>query len=331
MRTASGLFRQLCDPAHLEWAARLTVRGKRGNPDAAWLLFTLEEQITRLRDRLAVGRWQPKGYEILTIHDPKPRVIARAPIADRVVHTALVKCMEPVLLRSLRPEAYACRVGYGAHRAVLRLTEHIRRHRFFLHLDIRAYFPSIDREILRGLLARRIRDHRFLAVMDRVLDSGAGLYRDPALRRFARLEPDWPPPGRGLPIGAYTSQVLAAWLYLDALDHHIKRTLKIPGYLRYVDDLFLFGRGRAELRAWRDEIADWLAQERGLRLKHPRARVRSCGGHLDGLGRRITRDGATALPRARRRMQRRVAASIRGDERVDIARSIASSVGTLMS
>jgi len=315
----------------LERAVRLTVCGKRGSPDAAWLLFTLEEQIERLRDRLASGRWRPQGYEILTIHDPKPRVIARAPIADRVVHTALVKCMEPALLRSLRPEAFACRVGYGAHRAVLRLTEYMRRHRFFLHLDVRAYFPSIDRQILRGLLARRIRDRRFLGVMGRVLDSGAGLYRDPALRRFARLEPDWPPPGRGLPIGAYTSQVLAAWLYLDALDHRIKHTLKIPGYLRYVDDLFLFGRGRAELRVWRDEIADWLARERGLRLKHPRARVRSCGGHLDGLGRRITRQGAVALPRARRRMQRRVVTSLRGDDRVDIVRSIASSVGTLMS
>ena len=46
---------------------------------------------------------------------------------------------------------------------MLRLQELMRRHRFAVHLDVRSYFPSIDREILRRLLARRIRDDRFLA------------------------------------------------------------------------------------------------------------------------------------------------------------------------
>ncbi len=330
MKTVTGLFARLCDPAHLEVALRLTVRGKRRRSNAAWLLYRRDAEVARLSAELASERWLPVGFKLLTIRDPKPRVIARAPIADRVVHTALVKCMEPALLRSLRPEVFACRPGFGAHRAVLRLLELVRRHRFFLHLDVRAYFPSIDREVLRELLARRIRDARFLAVLDRVFESGVGVYQNPALRRFAGLDPDWPPSGRGLPIGAYTSQVLGAWLYLDALDHHVKHTLKVPGYVRYVDDLFLFGRGRAELRGWREDIGTWLAQERGLRLKHPDARVRSCAGHLDGLGHRITRVGVAPLPRARRRLRARVAASLRGDQRVDIERSIASSVGILM-
>lgn len=230
-------------------------------------------------------------------------LIARAPFADRVVHAALAAEIEPAFAPSFAPEDYACRTGYGAHRAQLRLREHLKEHRFALHLDVRAYFPSIDVERLRGILAARIRDTAFLAVVDRVLDSGRGLYDASGVRAFARLAPDWPPPGRGLPIGALTSQLFAAHLYLNACDAFVKRTLKVPGYLRYVDDLFLFADTRAELRTARSAVAEWLASERGLRLKRPQAPILSCAGHLDALGLRIRREGFEAHPRALRRLR----------------------------
>lgn len=330
MWTVSNLFNQLCDPEHLDRAATLTVRGKRRRPDVAWFLFRRETVLAELAEALADGRWRPRGFELVRIRDPKPRVITRIPIEDRIVHTAIVTLLDPALTRSLRPEAMACRPGRGAHRAALALLGELRRHPFALHLDIRAYFPSIDRGILRALLARRVRDQRFLAVVDRVLEAGADLYADPALRAWAGLTPDWPPTDRGLPIGAYTSQVFAAHLYLDAADHYIKRTLKVPGYVRYVDDLFLFGDSRAELRAWRTETGRWLLEHRGLRLKHPEARVLSCAGHLDALGYRLRRAGLEALPRALRRMRRRVTAHMAGQPGADMARSLASTAGVVL-
>ncbi len=44
---------------------------------------------------------------------------------------------------------------------------------------------------------------------------------------------------RGLPIGNLTSQFWANVL-LDPIDHFVKRELRCPGYVRYVDDLLLF-------------------------------------------------------------------------------------------
>ena len=67
----------------------------------------------------------------------------------------------------------------------------MQRHRFAVHLDVRHYFPSVDLEILRRLLARRVRDRRFLAVVDAVLDSGALLYGRPRVRAWAGLRPGW--------------------------------------------------------------------------------------------------------------------------------------------
>ncbi len=204
------------------------MREKRRRPDVAWFLFHRDEELARLGADLTAGRYHPEPPNLITIRDPKPRLIARVPITDRVVHTALVLLMEPVFTRSLSPDAYACRPGYGTHRAVLRLLEHIRKHRVLIHLDIKSYFPSVDLEVLRCLLRRRIRDEAFLAVVDRVLAAGSGIYDAPQARARACLAADWPPPGRGLPIGAYTSQLFAAHVYLGELDHFVKREPQGP-------------------------------------------------------------------------------------------------------
>ncbi len=334
MWTARNLFDRLCDPDHLDRAAAATVRGKRRRRDVAWFLFRREDELARLRTELEAGRYRPGDIELVVIRDPKRRLIARIPIADRVVQTALVQLMEPLFFRSLLPEAFACRPGLGTHRALLRLLELVRRHRFALHLDVKAYFPSIDLGILRRLLARRIVDGRFLALLDRLLEAGERIYRHPRHRVLAGLGEEWPPPGRGLPIGAYTSQLFAAHVYLSGLDHFIKRQLKVPGLCRYVDDIFCFGDRRADLRRWRREIGGWLREERRLRLKHPSAPILSCRGHLDALGYRIRRDGFEALPRALVRFRRRVAeelrAAPRGPRQPDIERSIASTAGVVL-
>lgn len=335
MRSATHLFAQLCDADHLDGAAALTVRGKRRRPDVAWFLYRRERQLAEIRRALAAGTWRPEPFEILFIRDPKPRTISRATIEDRVVHTALVELMGPLFMRSLLDDAFACRPGFGTHRAVLRLHRLMQRHRFAVHLDIRSYFASVDVTTLRSLLCRRVRDARFLAVVDHLLAAGAEVYRCPVVRAYSGLTKAWPPPGRGLPIGTLTSQLFAAHVYLNGLDHHVKRDLKVPGYARYVDDLLLFGNRRCDLLRWRSEVADWLRRERGLRLKHPNARILACAGHLDALGHRIRRDDIRPLPRALRRMKARVAREMRrptdGWPKVDIRRSVASTAAMMLT
>ena len=200
--------------------------------------------------------------------------------------------------------------------------------------DVLPPFPSIDLGILRRLLARRLRDREFLGVVDRILEGAAGMYDREPVRSEARLAPDWPPPGRGLPIGSATSQLFAAQVYLAELDHFVKRRLCVPGYVRYLDDLFLFGQRRRDLLAWRAEIAEWLDGKRGLLLKRPAAPVRSCHGTLDALGYRLRREGLISRPRAYRQLQRRVVGALGSSPgktgSVDLARSLAASAGVLL-
>ena len=310
VRVVTHGFHRLCDSDRLSHAADLTIRRKRRRPDVAQFLFRREDVLAALTVSLASGAWHPEGFRVRFLRDPKPRPIACATIADRIVHTALVEIIGPVFTRSLRPENFACRPGLGAHRALLRLQHALRRNRFCLHLDLKSYFASVDLDVLRALIVQRVQDRPLLDVIDRILADGRTLYDRPEVRTFGGLASDWPGPRCGLPIGALTSQLFAAHVYLDAFDHFVTRELKVPGYTRYVDDMILFSDRRSQLTAWRLAVTDWLDDKRRLRLKHPYARVLCCAHHLDALGHRIRRDRIECLPRGRRRLRARVVAEM---------------------
>ncbi len=298
MRTTNGLYAHLIDESYLLDCARLAVKGKRRAPSVAQFLFRRESEILSLADRLKAKTWEPAGWSPRPVLDPKPRLIAVAPVIDRVLHLAVTRLAEPVFMRSVSDDVFACRKGKGTHRATLRILQLQRRHRWFLHLDIRAYFPSVVPETLLRLLAERIHDSDFLTILSRIIEAGRGFYDGFVERKWARLPRDWPPKDRGLPIGALTSQFFANVVYLLAFDHWVKRTLLVPGYVRYVDDLLLFGDSEKEMLAYREAAAAWLWAERGLLLKRPEARPRTCVGTIHALGHAISRSSIRARPRA---------------------------------
>lgn len=148
----------------------------------------------------------------------------------------------------------------------------------------------------------------------------------PRLIAFDPTEPYRRP--RGLPIGNLTSQ----WwgdLYLNDLDHFIKRVLGAHGYLRHMDDLVCFAEEPATLRAWRSEIRDWLWEKRRLRLNLRKGHVRPTALPHPYLGYRVTRQGFDVGCKAVRRFRRNLAElGIAGDpER--LRRSLAAWCGAV--
>jgi hypothetical protein len=157
---------------------------------------------------------------------------------------------------------------------------------------------------------------------------GEGLYRQPGIQAFLGLPPDFPPPACGLPIRNLTSQ----WWgnhYLSGLDHLAKRTLKLPHYQRYMDDMTLFSHSRAALEAARDGIAEWLWQERRLRLKRPKAEPKSTAQRFTYLGYRVSRAGLRPTNSMLRRLQWRISQHILHGDIEAIERSLASYRGVL--
>jgi len=175
------------------------------------------------------------------------------------VQHALCRQIEPLFERSFIFDSYANRLGKGTHRAIDRLQQFAGRYRYVLRCDVVQFFPSLDHARLEAELKRKIRDEDTLWLCDQILRSGAGVLADeydlvyfPGDDLFALGRP------RGLPIGNLTSQFWAN-CYLNPFDHFVKRELRCPAYLRYVDDFALFSNDKAELWAWKRAMVERLA------------------------------------------------------------------------
>ncbi len=303
MKSIRVTLEAIAGPETLLAAWRRYRSGKRRRPAVARFEFDAERRLLALSSAVLAGRYRPGPYRLLEIRDPKPRLIAVASVGDRVVHRSIHDALAPFFDRSFIADSYACLPDRGSHRAVLRFLELLRRHRFVMHLDIRRYFASVDHEILSALLAPCLRDARVIALFEAILESGAVLYRRPEVEAFYGKSDGERP--RGLPIGNLTSQ----WwgnLYLDGLDHFVKRELKVTGYLRYMDDLVYFGDHRAVLGRWRREIAAWLWNRRRLLLNERKGHIRSTELPQTYLGYRVSRRGYDLGPKAVRRFRRQL-------------------------
>jgi hypothetical protein len=166
----------------------------------------------------------------------------------------------------------------------------------------------MDHEILKAQLARLIADPPTLALAGKILDSGAGIHADDYEPRYFPddnlLAANRP---RGLPIGNLTSQFWAN-VYLDPLDHFVKRELKCPAYVRYVDDFLLFAPDKPSLHRWREAVIEFAAALR-LGLHEPEAAVFPTATGIPFLGwrlypdhRRLKRRNGVAFQRRLKRL-----------------------------
>jgi RNA-directed DNA polymerase len=222
-------------------------------------------RLPRDHNELQTRTYQPGGYRTFRIYEPKFRLVSAVPYRDRVVHHAVCAIVMPIFERTFIRDSYANRTGYGTHRALRRFVEFARSSQFILQCDIRKYFPSIDRNILKAMLRRKIKCPDALWLLDLIVDRSNA--QEPVIDYFQGddlLSPLEHP--KGLPIGNLTSQSFAN-IYLSGLDRFIKEQLKVGKYLRYVDDFALFSDDREFLSEAKIAIENYLIK---LRLKlHP--------------------------------------------------------------
>jgi retron-type reverse transcriptase len=308
MKRYGYLWAEVTDFSSLLAASRQAQRGKRFRENVLRFNYRLEQELLRLQTELQTKTYQPGTYRTFEIKQPKPRLISAAPYRDRVVHHALCNVIFPIFEKTLISDTYANRLGFGSHRALRRFTQFCRSSKYVLQCDIKKYFPSIDHEILKEIIRRKIKCPDTLWLIDTIIDNSNP--QEPSIEHFPNddlLTPIQRP--HGLPIGNLTSQFFAN-LYLNGFDHFIKETLQAPKYLRYVDDFALFSDDLEFLTHARPAIETHLAS---LRLKiHP---IKSqcfetrLGAHFVGF--RVfpthTRVRAENLRRARRRFHARYA------------------------
>ena len=248
MKRVGQLFDRIADWNNLRWAFCRAARGKRSRESVRTFARDLDRNLARLGEELRSGNLTLGRSNQFVIFDPKQRTITAPWFEERVLHHAIMNVCEPVLERWLIHDTYACRLGRGRLIALERARNFAERHPFFLKLDIRKYFDSISHPILLGRLERVFKERRLLELFERIIASFDGNR------------------GRGLPIGSLTSQHFANF-YLGWFDRYAKESLAARGYVRYMDDMLLWGPSSAACHELLRATEDFLGSELELRLK----------------------------------------------------------------
>jgi retron-type reverse transcriptase len=303
MKRYGNLYSQIVDFENILTASRKAQKGKRFRGNVLEFNYNLESKLSKLQQDLIDKIYQPGEYRTFYIKEPKTRMISAAPYRDRVVHHALCNIIMPLIEPTFIGDSYANRRGFGTHRALRRFVSFAHSHRYVLQCDIEKYFPSIDHEILKTLLRRKLKCPDTLWLIDTLIDnSNEQLLVIEHFQGDKLLEPLQR--RRGLPIGNLTSQFFANF-YLNYFDHFIKEQLKVEKYLRYVDDFALFSNDREFLVDARYSIEEYLA---GLRLKiHPvKSQLFETNSGANFLGFRILPDRIRVRTENLRRGKRRL-------------------------
>jgi len=228
MKRAGSLMEKICDLDNLYLAFYKANKGKSCNSAAIDYRDNLHTNIACLQKQLLTGNISCGNYHYFTIYDPKVRLICAADFSERVLHHALMNVCHKYFERQLIFDIYATRPGKGTYAALERAKKAMKRFQYVVKMDIRKYFDSISHTILKTQLQHIFKDKKLLFIFEQIIDS-------------YQVEPN-----RGIPIGNLTSQYFANY-YLSGLDHFAKETLKIETYIRYMDDILIFGNEKNKL------------------------------------------------------------------------------------
>lgn len=247
MKRYNNLFDKIVSLDNLYEADKRARRQKSHRPEVMLFDKNKDNLLLDLQRKLINGEYETSEYYVFKIYEPKEIEIFKLPYyPDRIVHHAIMNIMEPIWVSAFVKGTYSCIRKRGIHKALkdvkFALKDEINT-QYCLKLDIRKFYPSIDHDILKTIIRKKIKDKRLLSLLDEIIESA-----------------------QGVPIGNYLSQFFAN-LYLTYLDHWIKEQKKVRYYFRYADDIVILGRDKQELRDLFYNIQDYLNNKLKLNFK----------------------------------------------------------------
>lgn len=167
---------------------------------------------------------------------------------EQMAHHSVMRVFVPIAMRGMYYHVYGSIPGKGVHRGKRTVERWIREDsrncKYIYKLDIRHFFESVPHRRLKKALKRKIRDRELLKKLFIIIDSHKP----------------------GLPLGYYPSQWFGNF-YLQPLDHFIMEQLHVKHYIRYMDDMVIFGNNKKELHKARLQIEKFITEELGLQIK----------------------------------------------------------------
>ncbi len=249
------------------------------------------QNLKALRESLLDGTYQPGKYIRFTVYEPKERIIDAPDFKDKIVQHMLVNVIGEIYRKCFIHDSYSCIKNKGTHKAVLRIDDflkHATKHMdnpWVVRIDIKKFFYSVDRDILKPLFRKKITCPQTLALIDVIIDSSPGL--------------------KGLPLGCTTSQLFTN-IYMNELDNYIKRRLRVKYYVRYSDDAVIFTEGKKQAVEVLDKIKVFVESRLNLLLNPNKSMVSKASQGVNMTGFYITSTQRKLRRSSKKRVKRKL-------------------------
>lgn len=283
----------------MDESLRNAAKGKTKRPEVKRIIEKSEWVKNKLREKIFQGPLKPivhKAHEINDGFKQKIRLIIQPYFTinkpEQWIQHIVIYVLKDIFMRGMYELSCGSVPGRGVHYGKKHIEKFIRNNpdkiKYVLKLDIHHFYQSVNIDLLKERFKKLIRDPKMLELIFFVLDSNVGILDNGEVIRG------------GLPIGFYTSQWFANW-FLQPFDHFIKEDLRADFYIRYMDDMVIFGNNKRKLHKILKSIREYL-KSMDLEIKdnwqvflfdYIDKNGKRCGRPIDFMGFKFYRDKTT--------------------------------------
>ncbi|MEA4827615.1 MAG: reverse transcriptase/maturase family protein [Clostridium sp.] len=250
---SNSLYEKAIDYKTLKESYKRTQQAQRKYRKEA-IVFDMarEKNLVKLWRELKEEKYTPSDYIEFKVYEPKERLIHAPRIRDKIVQFAAHVVLQEVYYNRFIDSSYACLVERGTHKAVDKVQHNMRHCKWkygeawVVKMDVAKFFYSINRDILKQILRKKIKDDKFLNLLDKIIDSS-------------------PEGEKGIPLGNVTSQDFAN-IYMNEVDQYAKRFLGLKYYVRYMDDIIIVVPTKGEAQKAKEAITAFLNDRLDLQI-----------------------------------------------------------------
>ena len=245
------------------------------------------------------------------ITDPKCRIVMAEEIEDKIINHLvakyiLVKTFENKYIDSMVATRKNKGTLYGVKLLKQYLNEIKRKYDnfYFLKLDISKYFYSIDHNVLKEILKKKIKDKDALNILFSIIDSTNKNYINEEIIKLKEKRINYLKNSnlnnkdklikeveeiplykkeKGVGLGSQTSQSIGL-IYLYEINHYIKEKLHIKYVINYVDDFVIIHENKNYLKYCLNKIKEKIEKEYKLKLNPKKTRIDNIINGIDFLG-----------------------------------------------
>lgn len=258
-------------PKQLVWKAYQRVKANRGaagvdGQSLAAFEENLEGNLYKIWNRMASGSYFPPPVRLVEIPkgDGGKRALGIPTVADRIAQMVVKMVLEPLVEPKFHRDSYGYRPRRSALRAVAVARQRCFEFDWVIDLDIKAFFDSLDHELVERAVARHTDNPWVRLYIARWL-------RAPVARPDGSTQPR----NKGTPQGGVISPLLANLFLHYAFDLWMGRNYPQLRFERYADDVIVHCRSHGEAQALLKAIGERLGQCR-LELHPTKTRIVYC-------------------------------------------------------